>query len=454
MLLAVQPSSLAPQQMDNFIAAVKSGQPTAIFEDPFPWIAPDVPGTKAPKQPPGGGNPFMQQRSRRSPRATSAQLWKLLGVDFSGDNVVWQDYNPMPKLGGFITREWVFVDHGSGAKQPFNTDNSITSKLQQVLFLFPGSVDGLNSSPLKFTELVSTSDRTGTIRYDQILERSFMGQPRMNPEMPLLEKPTNEQVRAGGPDSRQAQGREHADVRPRRPKRPPDEASQGPPTSAAKADEPKAEATPRRADAKAGDDKSADAKQAGSRPKPIRRSTWSLVSDIDCLYGAFFALRARGDDPDDEFDFNFDNVPFVLNVLDVLAGDERFVDIRTRRPVASHADQGQREHRKGHASKPTRRARSSSRSSRTPGRRRRRSSTTSIAELKKRHGREPAAGHDRDPASPAGRPAPAGHQARTAQADSATARSRSRERKLAQDGPRACRTATSCGPCCCRRFRR
>ncbi len=52
-LLAVQPSSLSPPQMDNFIAAVKSGQPTAIFEDPFPWMAPDVPGTKAPKQPPG-----------------------------------------------------------------------------------------------------------------------------------------------------------------------------------------------------------------------------------------------------------------------------------------------------------------------------------------------------------------------------------------------------------------
>ena len=57
-----------------------------------------------------------------------------------------------------------------------------------------------------------------------------------------------------------------------------------------------------------------------------------LVSDIDCLYGAFFALRARGEDPDEEFEFHFDNVPFVLNVLDVLADDKRFVDIRTRRP--------------------------------------------------------------------------------------------------------------------------
>ena len=35
-LLAVQPSTLGPEDMDNFIAAVRSGQPTAIFEDPCP----------------------------------------------------------------------------------------------------------------------------------------------------------------------------------------------------------------------------------------------------------------------------------------------------------------------------------------------------------------------------------------------------------------------------------
>lgn len=36
--------------MENFITAVKSGQPTAIFEDPFPYFNQDVPGTAAPKQ--------------------------------------------------------------------------------------------------------------------------------------------------------------------------------------------------------------------------------------------------------------------------------------------------------------------------------------------------------------------------------------------------------------------
>ena len=38
-LFAVQPSSLSPEQMKNFITAVKKGMPTAIFEDPFPLDA-------------------------------------------------------------------------------------------------------------------------------------------------------------------------------------------------------------------------------------------------------------------------------------------------------------------------------------------------------------------------------------------------------------------------------
>ena len=53
-LLAVQPSTLTPPQMANFIAAVKGGQPTAIFEDPFPLpnFFPNVAGTVQPKRPP------------------------------------------------------------------------------------------------------------------------------------------------------------------------------------------------------------------------------------------------------------------------------------------------------------------------------------------------------------------------------------------------------------------
>ena len=57
-----------------------------------------------------------------------------------------------------------------------------------------------------------------------------------------------------------------------------------------------------------------------------------LVADIDMLHREFFMLREQGDNPEAGIDFNFDNVTFVLNTLDTLAGDTRFVEIRKRRP--------------------------------------------------------------------------------------------------------------------------
>jgi ABC-2 type transport system permease protein len=333
-LLAVQPSSLGPDQMNNFIAAVKGGQPTAIFEDPFPFLAGDVPGTKAPKMPPGGGNMFMQ-RQPPQPKGDIGPLWKLLGIDFGGENVVWQHYNPYPKLGA-VPREWVFVDYGSGAAHPFNPRNDIVKRLQQVLFIFPGAVSGLNSAPsgLKFTELVSTSERTGTVRWDQIMQPGFMGQRGFNPELPLHEKPTNDKYVLAA----QIRGKLKSENVPM---------SDQAPGEPAKDTTTDGESADEKGDAAASDDKTAADKGdiQPSEPKPAKTAETKapaaqaepeinvvVVGDIDCLYSAFFALRARGDDPDEEFEFHFDNVPFVLNVLDTLAGDDRFVEIRTRRP--------------------------------------------------------------------------------------------------------------------------
>src|SRR5690606_24295047 len=118
-LLTVQPSSLSPEQMDNFFAAGKGGHPTVIFEDPSPVFASSVPATTAPRQPPGGMNPMMMGGQQPPPKAEIGKLWNLLGIDFSGDQIVFQDYNPYPKL-SHLPKEFVFVDEGSGAKEPFN----------------------------------------------------------------------------------------------------------------------------------------------------------------------------------------------------------------------------------------------------------------------------------------------------------------------------------------------
>lgn len=284
-LLAVQPSSLSPEQMPNFIAAVRSGQPTAIFEDPFPIFASNVPGTSAPRRMPGQ-NPMMMMGQQNLPKGDLRQLWSLLGVDFTADDIIWQQYNPYPKLSQ-LPQEFVFVDRACGAKEPFNDEDPISSKLQHLLFPFPGAVSRLNSSSLDFISLVRTSEKTGIVHYRDMVEFSPFGPGGLNPD--------RRQIPEGRPYVMAAQ------IRGKVPGNPP-MAEEG----KAKADAAKPETT---------------------------SINVVVVSDIDMLHQEFFRLRDQGEIPEAGIRFDFDNVTFVMNVLDELAGDRRFIEIRKRRPM-------------------------------------------------------------------------------------------------------------------------
>ncbi len=78
------------------------------------------------------------------------------------------------------------------------------------------------------------------------------------------------------------------------------------------------------------------ADESGEKPKiepaKPREIDVVLVADVDMLSSQFFQLRSQGQDPDSDFTINLDNVTFVLNVLDTLAGDSRFIAVRNRRP--------------------------------------------------------------------------------------------------------------------------
>ncbi len=171
-LLAVQPSSLGPEQMEHFIAAVESGQPTAIFEDPFPMDQ-NVPGTAAPKRPPqqnmfGGGRP------QGGPKGNIARLWTDLGIDFAADQVIWQRYNPYPRL-GYLPDECVFVDQGASKDMVFNPNDSISSGLQEMIFLFPGHVKALNATSLQIRPLAVTGENTGFVLANDLMSTNFFG---------------------------------------------------------------------------------------------------------------------------------------------------------------------------------------------------------------------------------------------------------------------------------------
>jgi ABC-2 type transport system permease protein len=332
-LLVAQPSSLTPPQMANVADAVKSGIPTAIFEDPFPIWMRNVPGTdqpKRPKQPMG----MMMMPQPPEAKGNLDTLFKELGVQMltgrfppeqedlaamsrgqSTDKealVVWQRYNPYPALrfNEGLTNEWVFVNNNAPksvdkeGKGCFS-DDPVTKGLYELLYLFPGSVierTGRNPA-LKITPLVQTGEESGTIRYRDIEDAFRKGTP-----FSMREDEVEENKRYW------LAARIEGEI----------ESTTPPPvkTDAAKNGE-----------AKDGEKKPDDAKPAP--PKKTKISA-IVVSDIDMLHSEFFAIRAN---PLPGLDLQFQNVPFVLNVIDSLAGDTRFLNIRKGRQLYGHLTQ-------------------------------------------------------------------------------------------------------------------
>jgi len=93
----------------------------------------------------------------------------------------------------------------------------------------------------------------------------------------------------------------------------------------------KVKANPEMADEKPAAPKPGAAEKPAAAEKPGELNV-VLVADVDMISPAFFSLREQSEIPELGIRFEFDNVTFVLNALDELANDSRFVDIRSRRP--------------------------------------------------------------------------------------------------------------------------
>lgn len=234
---------------------------------------------------------MMQQRPE--PKGDIKPLWDLLGVKFNADDVIWQDYEPYPKV-EIPYKEFVFVDKGQDRDStPFSAKDPVSSGLQQLLFVFPGSISGLNASTMSFESLVETGTKTGTAEVQQIAPMLMFGMMQIDDEGKLT--PTGRPYTLAA----RIQGELPA---------------------------------PAETDAKEGEQD--ESKEDSEKKTPeAKKLNVILVADIDMLHHQFFLLRERGNNPEEGFDLRFDNVPFVLNILDSLAGDDRFVEIRKRRPV-------------------------------------------------------------------------------------------------------------------------
>jgi len=338
-MVVVQPSSLSPEQFDTVVEAVRNGQPTAIFEDPRPIFLTLAPATGEPKQPPGGMNPMMmQQQQGPQPKGDIQKLWNMLGLDVPGGtpgmpmnpmmggmplfnpDLAWQRFNPYLKLQiEGIPDQWVFCrENAPGGEGCINQDSAITSGLDEIFFPVPGVIRPSTDSELKFTKLVTTGTLAGTIKYEDFMQNR--GDPFLLKAAQGKEE--GAQVIAaritGVLEDDQMMSDAGFEVAQA------DESTDESGGSDVEAFEAMAESVSE--DAESGETEEAEGEQEKKREIDV-----VYVADIDLMISTFLRIRARPDE-DEEINWEFENVTFLLNIVDVLSGADDFIDIRKRKP--------------------------------------------------------------------------------------------------------------------------
>jgi ABC-2 type transport system permease protein len=309
-LLIVQPSTLGPPQLANVVEAVKKGQPSVIFEDPFPLVMPQAVGTTQEKPPQGG---MFGMGGGPQPKGDIGALWDALEIQVTGDtrsskmpgqramksDVIWQVYNPYPRFQGRgLGPELVFIRNDMpDNREPFNHEAPVVSGFEEVLFPYPTGISQQMGAKLKMTELVRSADgRSGTI------DTNKLQATQLDPISLELERgrPSKQGyiLAAWIRGDAKAEGAESAD----------------------KSVEIKPTST------------NAESTEAGRDGKPAGVNA-IYVADIDVLSSVF--VRMRNEPNLMVARFRFDNVPFVCNLIDAVAGESRFLEIRKRKPKHS-----------------------------------------------------------------------------------------------------------------------
>ena len=246
-LVVALPSTLTQTQLDRLTAYVRQGRPVLVLLDPMPAFDLNL----APNEIPQAGMPASSAPA--TPRADLRGLLEALGVIWQSNRIAWDNYNPHPQL-KTLPKEFVFI-----GKEGFNPKDPVTAGLQEVVLLYPGVLRG--RSGVRFTPLVETTTESGTVRWEDLVQRTLFGVT------------INQNLRRHPGGARQVLA-----------------------------------ARVQRDDATA-------------------KINAIVVADVDLMGEQFFELRRRGLEQ-----LQFDNVTFLLNAVDDLAGDPSFIALRKRRP--------------------------------------------------------------------------------------------------------------------------
>ncbi len=176
-LIAPMPSSLPQPQLDNLFNHVKQGKPVLLLDDPLTWVDPSI-GANEMR---GGRRGMMGGGQPPEPKGNFKEFYRQLGIAWDPLDIVWDTYRPHPTLPEYY-REIVFVGKGNGAAEPFSPKSPITSKLQELVFIFGGCVRGGDFKGIEATPLVRAGKGSGILSYHDVWRSNpFMGGGGLNP---------------------------------------------------------------------------------------------------------------------------------------------------------------------------------------------------------------------------------------------------------------------------------
>ncbi len=186
-LIVIQPSKMTPAEMANLIAAIEAGQPTLIFEDPFPVtnsMNTRVMPTAAPRNLPVARGGTLEN-------ADILQLWDKLGIVVSGrkdpqgqlfiPDLAWKKYNPYKRDPSLDQPERLVinndVDQAMDTDPQIDTGNPATAPIRELIFEFASPFSRRPDSPYEFERLVVVRN-AGRIPFDIFVRATQAGGER------------------------------------------------------------------------------------------------------------------------------------------------------------------------------------------------------------------------------------------------------------------------------------
>ena len=284
-ILVVQPSKMSPDELQNLIRAIQEGQPTAIFEDPFPSPN-NYPQVNGQLYVAGTFYPRFISRPTRE-QANIQDLWDALDLQVDRDRITegttssywpyicWQSESENPYLRdeSLNTPEILVIRETNPQLDPRFGLHPVTTGIDELCFQYVGYIDQIPNSTLTFEPLVQTG-RAGRIRLSDFLQAS---------------SETARNARRGAANQSYFLA---AHIK-----------------GAAPVEEVPAD--------------------AGDIKLTKQHTNVIYVADIDTLSNFFVRLRNRP--IVNGISYRFQNMAFVLNIIDELAGDRSYLDLRNRK---------------------------------------------------------------------------------------------------------------------------